>query len=98
MSPILRAPTLVLLLLLAPYTLIPSVEAGSESSGNKAGTHQGWTLDEIGRGLKSAAKNVEEEIPKIGPAIGKTFNQVTGSSKETGTSKEPPHNATKPRN
>ena len=95
---ILRLPILVLFLLLAPYTLTPPVEAASESSGNKAGSNQGRTLNEIGRGLKSAAKSVEEEIPKIGPAIGKTFKQVTGSSKETGTSKEPPHNATKPRN
>ncbi len=93
-----RLPILALFLLLAPYTLTPPVEAASESSGKKAGAHQGWTLDQIGRGLKSAAKNVEEEIPKIGPAIGKTFKQVTGSSKETGSSKGLPHDATKPRN
>ncbi len=95
---ILRAPILVLFLLIAPYTLTHPVGAASESSSKKAASHQGWTLDEIGRGLKSAAKNIEEEVPKIGPAIGKAFRQVTGSSKETGTSKEPPHNATKPRN
>ena len=93
-----RAPILVLFLLLAPYTLTPPVDAASESSGSKAGSNQGRTLDEIGRGLKSAAKSVEEEIPKIGPAIGKTFKQITGSGKETGTSKEPPHNSTKPKN
>ena len=93
-----RALILVLFLLLGPHTLTPSVDAASESSGKKAGAHQGWTLDQIGRGLKSAAKNVEEEIPKIGSAIGKTLKQVTGSSRETGTSKEPPHDATKPRN
>ncbi len=93
-----RAPILFLFLLLAHYTLIPPVEAASESSGSsKAGPNQGLTLDEIGRGLKSAAKNIEEEIPKIGPAIGKTFKQVTGSGKETGTSKEPSQNAAKPK-
>lgn len=65
--------------------------AASESSGSgKAGSNQGMTLDEIGRGLKSAAKNLEEEIPKIGPAIGKTFKQVTGDEKETGNSPKPP--------
>ena len=93
-----RAPILFLFLLLAPYTLTPPVEAASESSGSsKAGPNQGLTLDEIGRGLQSAAKNIEEEIPKIGPAIGKTFKQVTGSGKETGTSKEPPQHSTKPK-
>lgn len=93
-----RAPILFLFLLLAPYTLTPPVEAASESSGSsKAGPNQGLTLDEIGRGLKSAVKNMEEEIPKIGPAIGKTFKQVTGSGKKTGTSKEPPQNSTKPK-
>ncbi|MBX3369696.1 MAG: hypothetical protein KF793_04825 [Nitrospira sp.] len=67
-----------------------TANAASESSGSgKAGANQGLTLDQIGRGLKSAARNVEEEIPKIGPAIGKTFKQVTGSGKDTSTSKEP---------
>jgi hypothetical protein len=61
-----------------------TANAASESSASgKAGSNQGVTLDEIGRGLKSAAKNIEEEIPKIGPAIGKTFKQVTSGEKET---------------
>ena len=93
-----RAAILFLSLLLVPYTLPPPVEAASEPSGSsKAGPNQGLTLDKIGRGLKRAAKNIEEEIPKIGPAIGKTFKQVTGSGKKTGTSKEPPQNSTKPK-
>ncbi len=67
-----------------------TANAASESSGSgKAGSNQGVTLDEIGRGLKSAAKNIEEEIPKIGPAIGKTFKQVTGSDKDAGHSSKP---------
>lgn len=61
-----------------------TANAASESSGTgKARSNQGLTLDEMGRGLKSAAKNIEEEIPKIGPAIGKTFKQVTSGEKET---------------
>jgi len=91
MRPTLRTGILFLSLLLTPCILTPVVAAAAESSGgNKAGANQGFTLDEIGKGLKSAAKNVEEEIPKIGPAIGKTFKQVTGSGKDTSTSKEPP--------
>ncbi len=72
------------------------MEAAPESSG-KAEPNQGLTLNEIGRGLKSAAKNIEEEIPKIGPAIGKTFKQVTDGGKKAGTSKAPPPNAAKPK-
>jgi hypothetical protein len=75
-----------------------TANAASESSGSgKAGSNQGVTLDEIGRGLKSAAKNIEEEIPKIGPAIGKTFKQVTGNGKQTGTSKETPSQSPQPK-
>ncbi len=75
-----------------------TANAASESSGSgKAGSNQGVTLDEIGRGLKSAAKNVEEEIPKIGPAIGKTFKQVTGNGKQTETSKETPSQSPQPK-
>jgi hypothetical protein len=75
-----------------------TANAASESSGSgKAGSNQGVTLDEIGRGLKSASKNIEEEIPKIGPAIGKTFKQVTGNGKQTETSKETPSQSPQPK-
>ncbi|MEK6803508.1 MAG: hypothetical protein AABZ34_12710 [Nitrospirota bacterium] len=66
-----------------------TANAASESSDTgKSGSNQGLTLDDIGRGLKSAAKNIEEEIPKIGPAIGKTFKQVTGGEKPTDNSQK----------
>ncbi len=47
----------------------------------------GITLEDIGRGLKRAAQNIENEIPKLGPAIGDTIRKMTGkdganSSKE----------------
>jgi len=40
--------------------------------------HKGVTVDDLTRGLKSAGKNIENEIPKIGPAIGETFKNATG--------------------
>jgi hypothetical protein len=50
----------------------------SKSEGNqKVGENQGLTLEDIGRGLKSAAKNIEQEIPKIGSAIGNTVKKIT---------------------
>ncbi len=97
MRPILRIGFFFLALLLTTGILAPSVQAAPESSGgNKAEPNPGLTLDDIGKGLKSAAKNIEEEIPKIGPAIGKTFKQVTGSGKEAGASKDAPQ-ASKPK-
>lgn len=73
-----------------------TTNAAAESSGtSKSGSNQGLTLDEIGRGLKSAAKNIEEEIPKIGPAISKTFKQVTGGEKEKSPPKPSAQNTTK---
>lgn len=86
--PTLRAAMLFLSLCLGSYPLASFVEAASESSGNRTGGSQGATIDGIGRGLKSAAKHIEEEIPKIGQAISKTFNHVTTSGKETSRPKE----------
>ena len=43
---------------------------------------KGMTLEDIGRGLKSAAQNVEKEIPKIGPAIGETVKKITGKDSD----------------
>lgn len=88
MRPTLRAVILFLCLFLGSYPLTSFVEAASESSDNKTGGRQRVTIDEIGRGLKSAAKHIEEEIPKIGPAISKTFNHLTNSGKETSRPKE----------
>ncbi len=70
--------------------------AGSESTNTgKVGPNQGLTLENIGRGLKSAAKNIEEEIPKIGPSIGNTFKKVTGSDKENQPPKTAPQTSLK---
>ncbi len=88
MRPTLHAAVLFLSLCLGSYPLASLVEAASESSDNKTGGSQGVTIDGIGRGLKSAAKHIEEEIPKIGPGISKTFNHVTTSGKETSRPKE----------
>lgn len=82
-----RAMMFLLTLSLSLHSVALSSSAASESSGtDKTGSNQNLTLDDVRRGLKSAAKNIEEEIPKIGPAISKTFKQVTGNDKGTATS------------
>ncbi|MGZ8383596.1 MAG: hypothetical protein ACXWWE_06245 [Nitrospira sp.] len=78
------------LLLLIPTALIAVCGIASESTDtSKAGSNQGLTLENLGRGIKSAAKNIEEEIPKVGPAIGDTLKKVTGSDKGKDRSKTP---------
>jgi hypothetical protein len=59
-------------------------EAASETAENKRSEpHKGLTLQDIGRGLQSAANNIGNEIPKIGPAIGKMFKQDEDKKKES---------------
>jgi len=84
-------------LFLALAALASTSESASESTdhGGKVGPNQGLTFEEIGRGLKSAAKNIGDEIPKIGPAIGDTFKKVTGGDKEKTPSKDPAQKANK---
>lgn len=72
--------------------------AGSKPTDTgKVGPDQGLTLENIGRGIKSAARNIEEEIPKIGPAIGDTFKKVTGSDRENSPPKTAPPTSVKPK-
>ncbi len=76
-----RTAMLVCLLMMG---LCPGAEAASESSENKgAGSNKGLTLQDIGRGLRSAANNIGNEIPKIGPAIGKMFKQDQDKKKDS---------------
>ena len=49
---------------------------------------KGLTIEDLTRGVRSAAHNVEKEIPKIGPAIGKTVKSITGNSSEKKPSRE----------
>ena len=51
---------------------------------------KGLTVDDLTRGLRSAVQNIEKEIPKIGPAIGKTAKSITGHSSEQKPSQNPP--------
>ena len=75
-------------------TLISSAASDSQGTG-KVAPNQRLTLEKIGQGVKSAAKNIEEEIPKIGPAIGDAFKKVTGSNNDQDPSKTPAQNSGK---
>jgi len=73
------------LLVLSSFLISGTGLASAESQ--KAEGNKGITVDDLGRGLKSAAQNVEKEIPKIGSAIGETFKKIT----EKRSDKKPTH-------
>gem|GEM_PF-2404850 len=50
--------------------------------------NKGLTVEDLTRGVRSAAQNIEKEIPKIGPAIGKTVKSITGNSSEKKSPRE----------
>ena len=80
---------ILLLVCFLTVSLSPiAIAASKTADGQKAETSKGLTLEDIGQGLKSAAKNIGDEIPKIGPAIRDTFNKATG--KEKPSEKSPP--------
>jgi len=67
----------------------PTALSASESSdGQKNTGSKGITVDDLGRGLKSAVQNVEKEIPKIGSAIGEAFKKLTDKGSETKSSQD----------
>ena len=69
-----------LLLLLPLLLMVGSGLASAESPQTERS--KGLTVEDLARGVRSAAQNIEKEIPKIGPAIGKTVTSITGSSSE----------------
>lgn len=60
------------------------------SATQQADTHKGMTVEDLARGLRSAAQNIEKEIPKIGPAIGQTVTSITGNSPAKSRTQDPP--------
>ena len=68
----------------------PAAAASSSPADNRStGGSNGITVDDLGRGLKSAAKNIEKEIPKMGSAIGSAVKKVTEKGPETSSPQEP---------
>ena len=76
------------LLVLSSFLISGTGLASAESQ--KEEGHKGITVDDLGRGLKSAAQNVEKEIPKIGSAIGETFKKITDKRSDKKPTQETP--------
>ena len=65
------------------------VQAAIAAESRTTEESKGLTVDDLGRGLKSAAKNVENEIPKIGSAIGNAVKKITEKGQDKPSSQMP---------
>ena len=63
--------------------------SSNSAEDRKASESTGITVDDLGRGLKSAAKNIENEIPKIGSAIGSAVKKITEKGSANTSSQKP---------
>lgn len=63
--------------------------SSNSAEDRKTSESTGITVDDLGRGLKSAAKNIENEIPKIGSAIGSAVKKITEKGSENTSSRKP---------
>jgi hypothetical protein len=85
-----RMVIIIAALLVAGLTQAAAAAAASPSADNrKTEKSKGITVDDLGRGLKSAAQNIEKEIPKMGSAIGNAVKKITEKGPEKSSSQEP---------
>ena len=78
-------------IIIAALLVVGFTQAAASTSADKRDTEEnkGLTVDDLGRGLKSAAKNFEKEIPKNGSAIGKMFKKITEKGSEKPSDQKP---------
>lgn len=69
--------------LLTPFLAVGDVLCAAEpreSQSQQAEQTNGVTVDGLTRGVRSAAQNIEKEIPKIGAAVGRTIKSIGSNS------------------
>ena len=83
--------TVIIIAALLVLGLTQVAAAASSTSADNRNTEgsKGVTVDDLGRGLKSAAQNIEKEIPKMGSAIGNAVKKITEKGAEAPSSQEP---------
>jgi hypothetical protein len=84
-----RTVIIVTLLVVGLTQAAAADDASTSADNSKTEEGKGITVDDLGRGLKSAAQNVEKEIPKMGSAIGSAFKKITEKGPEKPSSQEP---------
>jgi peptidoglycan hydrolase CwlO-like protein len=79
-------------IIIAALSVIAFTQVATASTSADNGNTErsnGVTVDDLERGLKSAAKNIEKEIPKMGSAIGNAVKKITEKRPETPSPQEP---------
>jgi hypothetical protein len=66
-----------------------AVSASSSAETQKTEESKGVTVEDLARGLKSAAHQIEQEIPKLGAAIGNAVKKITEKEPEKQSPQEP---------
>jgi hypothetical protein len=62
--------------------LLAMASVASAADSQQTERAKGLTVDDLVRGARSAAQNIEKEIPKIGPAVGKTLKSISTNSSD----------------
>jgi hypothetical protein len=81
--------TVIIIAALLVGGLTQTAAAAASADNRNTEESKGITMEDLGRGLKSAAHNIEKEIPKIGSAIGNAVKKITEKGPETPSSQAP---------
>ena len=82
--------TIAVIVMILVLGLSAAAGAASDSADTpKTDKKKGFTVEDLGHGLKNAEQSIEREIPKIGPAIADLFKKLTGKGSEKQSSQSP---------
>lgn len=84
-----RTVIIIAALLVVGLTQAAAADSSASADNRKTEDSKGVTVDDLGRGLKSAAQNIEKEIPKMGSAIGHAVKKITEKGPDKPSSTEP---------
>jgi len=84
-----RTVIIIAALLVVGLTQAAAADSSASAENRKTEESKGVTVDDLGRGLKSAAQNIEKEIPKMGSAIGHAVKKITEKGPDKPSSNEP---------
>jgi hypothetical protein len=84
-----RTVIIIAALLVVGLTQAAAADSSASAENRKTEESKGVTVDDLGRGLKSAAQNIEKEIPKMGSAIGHAVKKITEKGPDKPSSTEP---------
>ena len=77
-----RTIIIIMALFVIGFSQAAAAAPSTSTDNRKTGDGKGLTVDDLGQGLKSAANNIEKEIPKFGSAIGRAVKKITEKESE----------------